>query len=104
VSNARALLDGDARVSGIYACTKPSDCGTQRCCTSMGLGEKQTTCMNQCDLGNSMMLCETAADCGALERDHCHGDAACRRSIRCASPATDKPGGVPPWMKVCTAD
>jgi len=101
VSDADALLNLRGNVSGIYACTKPSDCGTQRCCTSMGLGEKQTTCMNNCDLGNSMMLCETVADCAALGRDHCHGDASCLRSVRCAPPETDKPGGVPAWMKVC---
>jgi len=101
VSDADALLNLRGNVSGIYACTKPSDCGTQRCCTSMGLGEKQTTCMNNCDLGNSMMLCETVADCAALGRDHCHGDASCLRSVRCAPPETDKPGGVPAWTKVC---
>lgn len=101
---ARGLLEGDRNVSGVYACTRPSDCGSERCCTSMGLGERQTACANNCDLGNTMLLCETVADCALLVGEHCRGDASCRQSVRCGPPEIERLNSVPPWMKICTSE
>lgn len=101
---AGALLEPNSPILGVYGCTKPSDCGTQHCCTSMTNGEKQTRCSNACDAANSMRLCSTRADCKWLADAYCEGQdaAACRARLRCEPPTTDRPNAVPPWLKVCS--
>jgi hypothetical protein len=85
---------------GIYACTKPSDCGTLRCCTSLSYAEKQTNCSHACDLANSMLLCNDETDC-RVAMGVCGDDRECRARMRCVRPPGVPPGNTPPWMKVC---
>lgn len=84
----------------VYACTKPSDCGTLRCCSDMAYGPRITHCQHACDPGNSMQLCTRDSECKALAQIWCEGDAACRRAVRCAAPDEETQSALP-WLKVC---
>jgi hypothetical protein len=108
VSKAAALAaEGDltsgGRVTGLYQCTKPSDCGTQACCTSTGIGVSETFCMNSCDSGITMTVCDSTADCRQFAGERCGKDAACRKTLRCGPIAPDGSNSLPPpWMKLCS--
>jgi hypothetical protein len=101
---AEGELVGGGRVTGVYECTKPSDCGTQKCCTSTSHGVAQTFCMNSCDSGLTMTVCDTAADCTRFTHESCGQDAACRKKVHCdplrPGPDTTK-APLPPWLKLC---
>lgn len=89
-------------ISGLYECTRPSDCGGARaCCTSALYGEKATHCFHQCDSANSAQLCTRDADCRSRAQTWCGDDVRCRRAVRCAPPSTEASPPLPPWMKVC---
>jgi hypothetical protein len=89
-------------ISGLYECTKPSDCGgAQACCTSALYAEKATLCAHQCDAANSAQLCARDADCKSRAQLYCGDDARCRRAVRCAPLSTHPSSATPPWMKVC---
>ena len=75
-------------VTGIFACTKRSDCGTQQCCTG-ALGPQRTFCANRCDLANNLVVCEKDVDCASVNAAYCPGRAA--RSV--ASSRAGRAGG-----------
>ncbi|MDX2052950.1 MAG: hypothetical protein SFV15_11195 [Polyangiaceae bacterium] len=89
-------------VRGVYACTKPSDCGSFHCCTSMSFGPKLTLCSHRCDSLNGQQVCQTNRDCADRARAYCGDNLECRRKVRCV-PARDDDmfSAVPPWLKVC---
>ena len=100
-------LERGGRVTGLYECTKPSDCGTQKCCTSTGIGVAETFCGNSCDSGLTMTVCDTAADCARFAKESCGQDAACGKKVHCGPlrPGPDTPKAPPQWLKLClTAD
>lgn len=98
---AHELREEGAVVSGIYQCTKPSDCGGQQCCSMIGPGKKDTSCFERCDVASSQMLCTRDAECYDLAEVWCGKDAACRRAVRCLPPRGEPSSPSPPWMKVC---
>ncbi len=100
---ANTLYDDGAQVSGVYACTKPSDCGGHQCCTSMSYAEKLTNCFHRCDGLNGMLLCTRDSDCRERAAQWCGDNARCRRAVRCVAPTPEGPSNLPPWMKVCRA-
>jgi len=101
---AEGELDSGGRVTGLYRCTKPSDCGTQLCCTSTGIGVAETFCMHSCYSGITKTVCDSSADCGQYARERCGKDAACRKRVRCAAPHPQPNAPPPPWMKLCMLD
>ena len=101
---AEGALDSGGRVTGLYRCTKRSDCGTQLCCTSTGIGVAETFCMHTCDSGGTMTVCDSMADCGQYSSERCGADAACRKRVRCAPLHPEPNGPPPPWMKLCLVD
>jgi len=89
---------------GVYACTRPSDCGGGwKCCTSMSDGARFTRCGHACDSANTMQVCERDLDCKPLAEAVCGGEARCMKNIKCQpAPADgDLASAVPGWMKVC---
>lgn len=84
----------------VYACTKPSDCGTLRCCSDMAYGSRVTHCQHACDPANSMQLCAGDSECKALARIWCEDDAACRRAVRCVPPDEETKSALP-GLKIC---
>ena len=96
-----SLQPGDTNALGVYTCTKPSDCGTQQCCTDMTYAAGLTRCSHACDAVNGMLLCSRDSDCNARARAWCGDNAACRRAVRCVTLDADRTGKRPPWMKVC---
>ncbi|MEO6602592.1 MAG: hypothetical protein ABIQ16_22100 [Polyangiaceae bacterium] len=104
---AEEKLESGGRVTGLYRCTKASDCGTQLCCTSTGIGIAETFCMHSCYSGITQTVCDSSADCVQFARERCGKDAACRKRVRCAAlpPTPNTPNAPPPpWMKLCTLD
>jgi hypothetical protein len=92
-----AKAEGNAPdVTGIFACTKRGDCGTQMCCTG-ALGPDRTFCANQCDLANNQIVCDKDADCASLDAAYCNGV----RCTKCRQPDAERSTGLPPWMKFC---
>lgn len=103
VERAERLRNDEASA---FECTRPDDCGGWKCCTSMSIGLGATFCQSQCDLANSMQLCNANADCRAYANAVCGDSAECKKKARCvaASTRTDTSGITPPWMKVCSTD
>lgn len=101
VERAESLRNDEA---GMFECTRPDDCGGWKCCTSMSIGVGATFCQSQCDMANSMQLCNSTADCRAYANAVCGDSSECKKKTRCtaASAQTSTPGVTPSWMKVCT--
>lgn len=96
----------DPPVIGIYACTRPSDCGgSWKCCTSMSFGAIRTGCSHACDITNTMVVCQSDRDCKPMVEAGCQGDMDCAKSIRCRpAVSVHDPGfrgAIPSWLKVC---
>jgi hypothetical protein len=70
----------------LYSCTRPADCGRgSQCCTGMTEGPKVTLCGGNCDLANSIVVCEKRAECLQVCDEFEAGPrAACRKNVRCA--------------------
>jgi hypothetical protein len=85
---------------GVFACTKPLDCGKgNQCCTSMSVFWHSTGCATNCDVTNSRLVCESASDCKPML-------ALVPSDMRQKAKLTCKPidGEGPPWLKVCDLD
>jgi hypothetical protein len=91
---------GSSQTEGAFACTRSSDCGAgSQCCTSMTVGPHATNCSNQCDLANSMRVCDSDRDCRPIAKALCAGDPGCWQQVRCS--ALPSSSGYPSWLKTC---
>jgi hypothetical protein len=85
---------------GIFACTRPADCGPgNQCCTSMVAGWHNTYCATNCDLANTQLICSKPIDCRAklqLLPPNVRG----RAKLSCEPNGE----GAPPWLKTCRLD
>jgi len=86
---------------GVFACTRPADCGRGRqCCTSSISWWHMTGCSTNCDITNSTIVCDTVADCRrklALTMQLPPKDR--HRAVLSCVPVTD--ADAPPWLRTC---